>query len=93
MQKKSKQLPHGRELHPPKVECELVAYRDAFRGNIVENDKPAVFGTAWEATDGTRALMFSNATEREQNIVYRWAGEWQRLSLMPHAIRLVPLSK
>lgn len=85
-----KWLAHGRALHPPKVECEYVAYKDNFRGTMIENDKPTVFGTAWEAADGTRALVFANATDKAQDIAYRWEGKWMRMTLPPHGLALMP---
>ena len=54
--------------------------------------KPTVFGTAWEAADGTRALMFVNATPYEQKIAYRWKGVWTRTTMKPHELRLIPVT-
>ena len=88
-----KWLAHGRELHPPKIDCESVAYHENFRGTEIDNVKPVVFGTAWEAADGTRALVFANATPYEQKIAYRWKGVWTRTTMKPHELRLVPLAK
>ena len=88
-----KWLAHGRELHPPKIDCESVAYHENFRGTEIDNVKPVVFGTAWEAADGTRALMFANATPYEQKIAYRWKGAWTRATMQPHELRLVPVAK
>ena len=88
-----KWLAHGRELHPPKIDCESVAYHENFRGTEIDNVKPVVFGTAWEAADGTRALMFANATAYEQKIAYRWKGTWTRTTMQPHELRLVPVAK
>ena len=85
-----KWLAYGRQLHPPKIECDLVAYHENFRGTNIDNVKPAVFGTAWEAVDGTRALMFANATPYEQKVAYRWNGKWTRTTFLPHELRLVP---
>lgn len=88
-----KWLAHGRQLHPPKVECDAIAYHENFRGTEIDNDKPAVFATAWEAADGSRALMFANATPYEQKIAYRWKGAWTRMSIKPRELRLVPVSR
>ena len=41
-----KWLAHGRQLHPPKIDCESVAYHENFRGTEIDNVKPVVFGTA-----------------------------------------------
>ena len=84
-----KWLAHGRQLHPPKIDCESVAYHENFRGTEIDNVKPTVFGTAWEAADGTRALMFVNATPYEQKIAYRWKGVWTRTTMKPRELRLV----
>ena len=86
-----KWLAHGRELHPPKVDCEHVAYSENFRGTEISNVKPSVFATAWEAADGTRALMFANATPYEQTVSYRWNGIWTRTTFKPRELRLVPV--
>jgi len=88
-----KWLAHGRQLHPPKIECDLVTYKENFRGTQIANDKPVVFGTAWEAADGTRALMFANATDHPQTAAYRWNGKWTRTVFKPHELRLVPVEK
>ena len=86
-----KWLAHGRELHPPKVDCEHVAYSENFRGTEISNVKPSVFATAWEAADGTCALMFANATPYEQTVSYRWNGVWTRTAFKPRELRLVPV--
>ena len=88
-----KWLAHGRQLHPPKIECSSVAYHENFRGKEIDNVKPVVFGTAWEATDGTRALMFANATDYPQDVAYRWKGTWTRTTFKPHELRLVPVER
>lgn len=88
-----KWLAHGRQLHPPKIDCESVAYHENFRGKKIDNVKPVVFGTAWEAADGTRALMFANATPYPQKTAYRWNGTWTRTMFKPHELRLVPVER
>ena len=70
-----------------------MAYHENFRGKEIDNVKPVVFGTAWEATDGTRALMFANATDYPQDIAYRWKGTWTRTTFKPHELRLVPVER
>ena len=87
-----KWLAYGRQLHPPKIDCESVTYHENFRGTEINNVKPVVFGTAWEAADGTRALMFANATPYEQKIAYRWKGAWTRTTIKPRELRLVPVA-
>jgi len=81
-------LAHGRELHPPKIECEHVVDVDVFRGDKIDVVRPTVYGSAWEAADGSRALMFVNATPYPQAFAYRWSGRWTRLTLAPHELRL-----
>ncbi len=88
-----KWLAHGRQLHPPRIECDSVAYHENFRGRDIDNVKPTVYGTAWEAADGTRALMFANATGEEQKIAYRWRGAWTRTAMKPRELRLVTAVK
>ena len=88
-----KWLAHGKALHPPKIDCAHEAYNENFRGLEINNIKPVVFGTAWEAADGTRALMFANATAHVQTIAYRWNGVWTRTTMQPHELRLVPVEK
>ena len=82
-------LAYGKELHPPTVECDVVAYHDNFRGTVIDNDKPAVFASAWEAADGSRALCFGNATGVDRKIAYRWEGAWSKMTLRPHELKLV----
>ena len=88
-----KYLAHGRELHPPKVECERFRNQENFRGSEIDNVKPAVFATAWEAADGSRALVFANATAYEQPVAYRWNGKWRQLTMSPHGLRLIQVDK
>ena len=86
-----KYLAHGKALHPPEFQCARVAYYENFRGREVRNVKPAVFHSLWEARDGTRALMFANATGEEQVVAYRWNRKWERLTMKPHELRLLGL--
>ena len=86
-------LAYGKQLHPPKVECDRIAYFENFRGTEVENIKPAVFASAWEAADGSQALCFGNATGVDRKISYRWNGKWIKLALKPHELKLVKVSK
>lgn len=57
-----KWLAHGRALHPPRVDCDRIAYHENFRGTPIDNIKPVVFASAWEAADGTKAIVLVNAT-------------------------------
>lgn len=84
-----KYLAYGRQLHPPAVECDRVPYHENFRGTEIENDKPAVFASAWEADDGSQALCFGNATPVDRTIAYRWKGAWTKMTLKPHELKLV----
>ncbi len=86
-------LAHGRQLHPPRIECTFYPYHESFRGKSIDNIKPAVYATAWEAADGSRALMFSNPTPYPQNIAYRWNGKWTRTTINAHELRLTQANK
>lgn len=84
-----KWLAHGRQLHPPKVVCELVDYVENFRGTVVQNVKPAVHAAAWEAADGSRAVCFANATDYDQTIAWTWKGETRHLKMGSREIKIV----
>ena len=84
-------LAYGKELHPPRIECDQVAYYENFRGTDIENVKPAVFASAWEAADGTRAVMLGNATDVDRKLTYFWKGVPTTLTLKPHGLKLIPV--
>jgi hypothetical protein len=58
-----KYLYAGRMIEPPRVECESIAYarHDSERKILL----PAITASAWEASDGTRALILVNPEDRD----------------------------
>ena len=66
-----KYLYAGRMIEAPKVECESITYarQDSERKIIL----PAIASSAWEASDGTRALILVNPEDRD--IICRVSGE------------------
>lgn len=66
-----KYLYAGRMIEAPKVECESITYarQDSERQIIL----PAIASSAWEASDGTRALILVNPEDRD--IICRVSGE------------------
>ncbi|MGN0853066.1 MAG: DUF6259 domain-containing protein [Kiritimatiellia bacterium] len=84
----AKWLQHGCHLHPPRLVCEVLPYRDVFRGNVHETTMPSVFCGAFRAADGTDALFFVNATGRRQDFSYTWKGRTVTSSLAPRELRL-----
>ena len=85
----AKWLQHGRHLHPPRLTCERLPYRDMFRGSVHETMMPSVFCGAFRAADGTEALFFVNATNRDQPFSYTWKGQTVESILQPRELRLV----
>ena len=53
----------GRMIAPPSIECETVAYTVGANGRKVK--LPAILSSAWEAKDGSRALILVNPDENE----------------------------
>ena len=83
-------LAHGRELRPPRVECDWLPYRGNFRGNKIEGVKPTVYGSAWEAADGSRALMLGNISASNRRITVTWEGKAVDLTVKPHDLVFLP---
>lgn len=82
-------LSHGRHIRPPQFRCDRARYSHNWRGRVSETDMPSVFISAYEAPDGSRALMFGNWTEARQLCAYLKDGEWMRVTLKPCEIRLM----
>ena len=60
-----------------------------FRGSVHETMMPSVFCGAFRAADGTEALFFVNATNRDQPFSYTWKGQTVESVLQPRELRLV----
>lgn len=74
-------LMHGRLLHPPRLACATVTYR--------ERATPAVFHNAFRAPDGEEAVVLANATHEAQEVALFWRGGRQALTLEAGGVRLV----
>lgn len=59
-------LQYGRMLHPPKLTCATMTYR--------ERAMPAVLHNAYRAADGREAVVVANATRVAQTATLRWKG-------------------
>jgi hypothetical protein len=53
-------LQHGRLLHPPRLVCKTLNYR--------EREVPVVFHNAFRAADGSEAVVLANATHEAQQV-------------------------
>ncbi len=83
-------LAHGKQLHPPKMECKRIRFTENFRGDKFKRDVPCVFHNMYEAADGSRAVVFVNATPQEQPVAWRRAnGLWEKFTLEPKGLKLV----
>ena len=71
-------LQFGRMLHPPKLTCATMTYRD--------RAMPAVLHNAFRASDGRDAVVLANATRMPQSAKLRWKGKEMRLELKPDEI-------
>jgi hypothetical protein len=67
-------------LHPPKLTCQKISYRD--------RTMPAVLHNAFQASDGRDAMVLANATREPQTAMLLWKGRELRLQLKPGEIRL-----
>ena len=74
-------LQHGRLLHPPKLQCETITYRD--------RQVPAVFHNAFLAPDGSEAVVLANATREKQAVTLFWHGKPMPLTLEADGVVLV----
>ena len=74
-------LAHGRLLHPPKLACSTITYRD--------RPTPAVFHNAFRATDGKVAVVLANATREPQAVTLSWRDKRMSLTLEADGALLV----
>ena len=74
-------LQYGTLLHPPKLECATVTYRD--------RPTPAVFHNAFRAPDGKIAVVLANATREPQAVVLSRRGKSMPLTLEADGVMLV----
>ena len=74
-------LMYGRLLHPPKLDCGTVLYRD--------RPTPAVFHNAFRSPDGREAVVLANATREAQAVTLAWRGKVLPLTLEPDGVALV----
>lgn len=74
-------LAHGRLIHPPKLECATITYRD--------RPTPAVFHNAFRSSDGKVAVVLANATREPQAVTLSRRGKTLPLTLAPDDVLLV----
>lgn len=74
-------LQNGRLLHPPKLECAMITYRN--------RPTPAVFHNAFRAPDGKTAVVLANATREPQSVKLSWQGKTLPLTLDADGVMLV----
>ncbi|MEN6496212.1 MAG: DUF6259 domain-containing protein [Thermoguttaceae bacterium] len=71
----------GKMLHPPKLETATFEYQ--------KRRFPAILHNAFEAADGSQAVVLVNATDQPQTGKLTWRGQVQPLSLQAWEVRLV----
>jgi hypothetical protein len=74
-------LEFGRTLHPPKLSCAQITFR--------ERPFPAVLHNAFQASDGREAVVLANATPESQKAKLDWKGKEVALDLKPGDVILV----
>jgi len=85
-----KWLAYGTAIRPPEIYCGDQPFSmTLYGGGKFKGRRPTVFHSAWRAADGTEALVFVNATDKDQRVAYRWKGKTKKLKLKPDEIRLV----
>ncbi len=86
-----KWLAYGRQIRPPAIEAGEQKFSMMLYGakTPYTGFRPCVFNSAWQATDGSKALVFVNATKERQPVGYRWNGQSAKLVLDPDEIKLV----
>lgn len=73
-------LQFGRMLHPPKLTCATITYRD--------RPTPAVLHNAFRAPDGRKAVVLANATREPQRVSLFWEGREYHLDLEANDVLL-----
>jgi hypothetical protein len=74
-------LVYGRQIHPPKLECATITYRD--------RPTPAVFHNAFRSPDGKVAVVLANATRETQKVTLSRRGKSMELTLGADDVILV----
>ena len=74
-------LQYGRLLHPPKLECAMITYRD--------RPTPAVFHNAFRAPDGKIAVVLANATREPQAVTLSRHGKSMALTVEADGVLLI----
>ena len=68
-------------MHPPKLTCATITYRD--------RPTPAVFHNAFRSPDGTVAVVLANATREPQAVTLTRRGKSMELTLEADGVALV----
>jgi hypothetical protein len=71
----------GKMLHPPRLETETIEAKG--------RRFPAILHNAFEAADGSQAVVLVNATDTSRKATLTWHGEPRPLLLQPWEVRLV----
>lgn len=74
-------LVYGRLIHPPKLACATITYRD--------RPTPAVFHNAFRAPNGKVAVVLANATREAQKVTLSRRGKSMELTLAADDVMLV----
>jgi hypothetical protein len=74
-------LQHGRLLHPPPLQCDVMPG--------AERSVPAILHNAFRAADGSTAVVVVNVTNEERTGTLRWQGEDRVVKLAPQAAALL----
>jgi hypothetical protein len=69
-------------LHPPRLESGVPIAAG-------QRNLPPVLHNAFEAPDGTQAVVLANWTLKPQSVKLAWKGRTQALDLRPAEVRLV----
>ncbi len=71
----------GKMLHPPKLETSSFEFQKRRFAAILHN--------AFEASDGSQAVILVNVTETPQTGKLTWAGQVKSITLQPWEVRLI----
>ncbi len=85
-------LAHGRRIRPPRLECETIPmkHKRSWSNATLVRKVPLVRHAAYEAADGSRALVLVNSTANEQKAVLVFRdGRRREVTLAPDEIRLL----
>lgn len=77
----------GRMIASPQVDCKTVSYTIEKYGNVYDRILPSILSSAWEAPDGSRALILVNPLDTDQHCTV----DQKEYTVLAQNARLIPI--